>query len=98
VVAWQLWTGPANWVRPLKRWQHHKCAATGKRLLRTAEVDHRVPLFKVWREHRAMPWPSLLQYWGMPNLQVINREVHAAKCATEAAARARIASEATAPA
>jgi hypothetical protein len=34
----------------------------------------------------------------MPNLQVINREVHAAKCADEAAARARIAGEATAPA
>jgi hypothetical protein len=98
VTAWQLWTGPANWARPLKRLQRHKCAATGKRLLRTAEVDHRVPLFRVWREHRAMPWPSLLQYWGMPNLQVINREVHAAKCADEAAARARIAGEATAPA
>jgi hypothetical protein len=97
VVAWQLWTGPANWVRPLKRMQRHKCATTGKRLLRTAEVDHRVPLFRIWREHRAMPWPSLLQYWGMPNLQVINRAVHVEKCADEAGMRARGAGEATAP-
>jgi hypothetical protein len=89
VVAWQLWTGPANWVRPLKRLQRHKCAATGRRLLRPAEVDHRIPLFQVWREHREMPWPSLLQFWGMPNLQVINRAVHVEKCADEAASRAR---------
>jgi hypothetical protein len=26
----------------------------------------------------------LLTYWGLPNLQVINRDVHAAKCAVEA--------------
>jgi len=96
VTAWQLWTGPANWVRPLKRMQRHKCAATGRRLLRTAEVDHRVPLFRVWREHRDMPWPGLLRFWGMPNLQVINRAVHVEKCAGEAASRARISLEAIA--
>jgi hypothetical protein len=49
-----------------------------------AEVDHRVPLFRVWRDHRFEVWPKLLSYWGLPNLQVINRDVHAAKCAMEA--------------
>jgi hypothetical protein len=56
-------------------------------LLKTAEVDHRVPLFRVWGEHRDAAWPSLLGFWGLPNLQVINREVHAAKCADEATYR-----------
>jgi len=28
--------------------------------------------------------PQLLDYWGLPNLQAINRDVHAAKCAAEA--------------
>ena len=51
---------------------------------RAAEVDHRVPLFRVWNECRDDPWPKLLDYWGLPNLQVINRDVHTAKCATEA--------------
>jgi hypothetical protein len=96
VVAWQLWSAPSHCVRPLKRLQRHKCAATGRRLLGAAEVDHRIPLFEVWREHRQMPWPSLLRYWGMPNLQVINREVHLEKCAGEAGLRARIASDAIA--
>ena len=52
--------------------------------LEKAEVDHRVPLFRVWSDHRNEQWPKLLGYWGLPNLQVINRDVHAAKCANEA--------------
>ena len=34
-------------------------------------------------------WPVLLSYWGVPNLQVINRDAHAAKCAEEAQYRGR---------
>jgi hypothetical protein len=52
-----------------------------------------MPLFRVWREQRDMPWPALLDYWGVPNLQVINREVHAAKCAGEANYRRKVATE-----
>jgi hypothetical protein len=37
----------------------------------------------------------LLAYWGLPNLQVINRDAHVAKCADEArdrgVGRARVA-------
>jgi len=57
---------------------------TGRRLWKSAEVDHRVPLFRVWSEHRHLPWAKLLDFWGLPNLQVINRDVHAAKCVVEA--------------
>ena len=55
--------------------------------LKTAEVDHRTPLFRVWRDHRDLPWPDLLAFWGAPNLQVINRSAHVAKCATEVSER-----------
>ena len=51
---------------------------------KAAEVDHRVPLFRVWSEYRDLPWPKLLDFWGLPNLQVINRDAHATKCANEA--------------
>jgi hypothetical protein len=90
VVAWRLWAAPTDHLRILKRMQGHRCAMTGKRLLRTAEVDHRMPLFRVWREHRETAWPDLLAFWGRPNLQVINREAHVAKCAEEAGARRAI--------
>jgi hypothetical protein len=88
VVAWQLWTAPSDHLKALKLRQGRKCAATGRRLLRTAEVDHRVPLFAVWSGHRSRPWPELLAYWGAPNLQVINKVAHLEKCAEEATERA----------
>jgi hypothetical protein len=89
VTAWGFWTAPSNHARLLKRLQSRRCAASGGRLWRTAEVDHRVPLFRVWSEMRETPWPALLSFWGLPNLQVINREAHVAKCADEAGHRAR---------
>ncbi|WP_244936527.1 hypothetical protein [Methylobacterium currus] len=90
VAAWKLWIAPSDHVKELKRRQGHRCAESGKRLLRTAEVDHRVPLYRIWREERARPWPELLGYWGLPNLQVVNRAIHAGKCAAEAGERARV--------
>ena len=75
--------------RLLRRIQRHRCAQSGKRLWKTAEVDHRVPLFQVWRERRDTAWPELLGFWGLPNLQVINRDIHALKCAGEATYRSR---------
>ena len=75
---------PSSQIRLLRRIQSRRCAQSGVRLWRNAEVDHRVPLFRVWGEHRDTSWPRLLDFWGLPNLQVINRDVHAAKCATEA--------------
>jgi hypothetical protein len=87
VAAWRLWNAPSDQVALLKRWQKHRCAASGKRLLRNAEVDHKLPLFKLWREHRDTPWPQLLGFWGLPNLQVINRDAHAQKCVEEAKSR-----------
>jgi hypothetical protein len=88
VIAWQFWNAPSGEVRLLRRVQARRCAASGGRLWKTAEVDHRVPLFRVWGEYRDTPWPKLLDYWGLPNLQVINRDAHVLKCAGEARDRA----------
>ena len=84
VIAWRLWNAPSDFVQVLKRRQMRRCAQTGARLWKTAEVDHRMPLFQVWREHRNTSWPELLAFWGVPNLQVINQDAHVAKCAAEA--------------
>ncbi len=84
VIAWRLWNAPSDFAQVLKRRQMRRCVQTGARLWKTAEVDHRTPLFRVWREHRNTSWPDLLTFWGVPNLQVINRDAHVAKCAAEA--------------
>jgi hypothetical protein len=83
VVAWRLWRAPRAFLRQLGARQGRRCAETGRRLLRTAEVDHATPLFLVWRDHRDLPWPELLRFWGVPNLRVIGRESHAEKSARE---------------
>ncbi len=86
-IAWQFWNAPSEEARLLRRLQARRCAASGGRLWKNAEIDHRVPLFRVWNERRDTPWPALLDYWGLPNLQAINRQVHAAKSAEEARGR-----------
>ncbi|MBX9933752.1 MAG: hypothetical protein K2Y56_19895, partial [Methylobacterium sp.] len=90
VTAWKLWVTPSEQSKVLKAHQRHRCASTGKRLLRTAEVDHRMPLYRVWREHRGDPWPVLLGFWGTPNLQVVNRVAHVTKCIEEARERSQL--------
>jgi hypothetical protein len=50
------------------------------------KVD-REPRDEVTR-HPTAKWPKLLNYCGLPSLQVINRAVHLAKCAIEARFRA----------
>ena len=87
VTAWKLWTAPSEFFTPLAKLQNRRCAASGQRVLKTAEVDHRTPLFRVWRDHRDLPWPELLAFWGAPNLQVINRRAHVEKCGEEASER-----------
>ena len=87
MAAWRLWTAPRTHLQFLKRLQLRRCAETGKRLAGGAEVDHRIPLHRVWQERGAYEWPSMLSFWGVPNLQVINEDAHAAKCLAEAQAR-----------
>jgi hypothetical protein len=89
VIAWQFWTAPSSQAKLLRRLQRRRCAASDRRLWNDAEVDHRTPLFEVWRDRRDTAWPVLLDFWGLPNLQVINRSVHVDKCASEATERAK---------
>jgi hypothetical protein len=91
VAAWRLWTAPRTHLQLLKKLQLRRCAETGKRIAADAEVDHRIPLHRVWHERSNHEWPLMLAFWGVPNLQVINREAHAAKCLAEAQARRGVA-------
>ena len=66
VAAWRLWNAPSDYDQMLRKLQVRRCAQTGGRLWKTAEIDHCVPLFQVWAERRDEPWPVLLGYWGAP--------------------------------
>jgi hypothetical protein len=54
----------------------------------TKPVSHGFGVSLLLCDHRNDGWPQLLNYWGLPNLQVINREVHVTKCTIEARYRA----------
>lgn len=90
VAAWKFWTAPHAQRKLVARVQRHRCAISGKRLLKGAEVDHRVPLHEVWRDRRETPFAELLSYWGASNLQVVNAVAHLGKSAEEAGRRARL--------
>ena len=47
-----------------------------------------MPLHRVWRQQRDLPWAMLLRFWGFPNLQAINRDAHRVKSAAETSHRA----------
>lgn len=88
VAAWRFWTAPHAARKLIGRVQRHRCGLTEKRLLRTAQVDHRVALHEVWRDRREAPFAELLAFWGAGNLQVVNAPAHGEKSAREATARA----------
>jgi hypothetical protein len=93
VAAWKLWNAPSDHVRALKAAQQRRCTLSGKRLLKDAEVDHRVPLYRVWRDHQQLSWAALLAHWGVPNLQVTNRAAHRQKSIEETMERAALLAE-----
>ena len=67
VIAWQFWNAPSGEIRLLRRLQARRCGQTGGRLWKSAEVDHCVPLFRVWREYRDAPWPMRLLGLAKPS-------------------------------
>jgi hypothetical protein len=83
MMAWQFWNTPSSQVKLLRRLQTRWRGESGGRLWRDAEVDHRIPLFRVWMNTATPTGPTLLGFWGLPKLRVISREVHIAKCASE---------------
>lgn len=88
VAAWRFWCDPTPHAPVLKRLQRRRCPETGGRLLRGAQIDHRVPLFRVWQDRADLVWPAHLRYWSPENLGVVNGPAHRAKSAREAGIRA----------
>jgi hypothetical protein len=52
VIAWEFWNAPNTEASLLRRLQGRRCGQRAGRLWKDAEVDHRIPLFLVWRDHR----------------------------------------------
>jgi hypothetical protein len=64
VVAWDFWNAPNSEAAVLRRLQGRRCGQSGRRLWKNAEVDHRIPLFRVWKEYRDVPWAEATRLLG----------------------------------
>lgn len=73
---------PCTWIRPgiIRDWSALP-AWVGW------EADHIVPL---WSVDRSLPWPEVIRFWSLENLQTLCAACHKRKCAAEAAERAAI--------
>jgi len=101
-TAYGIWRTPSWLAAWLARRQGGRCALTGepvlgdpypdghRTLLPGVEVDHVVPLWRVRYEAARHPWPDVLRFWGVRNLQVLSETGHRRKTAQEAAERARM--------
>lgn len=83
-----LWVKTSNYTAVIARRQDGICPITGE-VIRYGEVDHRVPLYRVAREHADLPWCEMIRFWGLSNLQVLSRAGHLQKCREEAVERSR---------
>lgn len=93
-----VWTRYADYAGFLARRQGGVCPETGEAILTDGphgyvkggvEVDHIVPLWKVRLEGGKHPWPGVLRFWGLRNLQALSSVGHKRKTKREAAERAK---------
>ena len=64
------WNAPSSEARLLRRLQARRRGETGGRLWKSAEVDHRIPLFRVWSEHRGRAMAAVAGLLGLAKFGV----------------------------
>lgn len=91
VSTYTLWTKPSDFTELLVLRQGERCALSNSSIplpySRHVDVDHKVPLFRVARDHADEPWHELICFWGFGNLRAVTHAAHLAKCAAEARER-----------
>lgn len=98
-----VWTRYADYALYLARRQGGVCPETGEPIIAEqvsyhgkayqyvkagVEVDHVIPLWRVRLEGGKHPWPGVLRFWGLSNLQALSSVGHKRKTAREARERA----------
>lgn len=94
-TAYLLWRTPADYASEIVVMQRGLCPDSGEAIgppatkyIGDIDIDHRLPIYRVRRDHGDLPWFDLLRFWGLSNLCAITRAAHLRKSAIEAAERA----------
>lgn len=85
--AYRLMTSPAEFSQVFYDRQGGFCALTNDPLSDSYDIDHIIPLYRVFRDFGHLEQDELIGFWGPGNLRAITKEAHKRKNAYEAAER-----------
>jgi 5-methylcytosine-specific restriction endonuclease McrA len=78
-AAYTVWVN----YRSALRFLDPGCASCGRRGC-ILQADHKIPLYRVSRDHWAIPWYERLRFWGLSNIQALCIRCHKRKSKQEA--------------
>ena len=88
-MAFDLMRNPYDFANFFHDRQNGICSLSGERLgdISNIQIDHVIPLYRVYRDYRDYPIKDLLVFWGPDNLRAVTKEAHKIKSKYEAAER-----------
>lgn len=86
-AAFRLMTAPRDFEMFFRRRQGNRCSLSGVLLGETVDIDHMIPLYRVYRDFGHLDPDELVGFWGPANLRAVDPVAHKEKCAFEARER-----------
>jgi len=88
-AAFGMMQAPNSYNKFFKERQNGLCAITGEKLVSNEyNIDHMIPLYRVYRDFGHLPLDEIIGFWGPKNLRAISLEAHKVKNKEEAEERA----------
>lgn len=87
-AAFGMMQAPSNYSNFFKERQNGLCAITQDPLNDDCDIDHIIPLYRVYRDFGHLPIDQIVGFWGPWNLRAITLDAHKVKNAYEAKERA----------
>ena len=88
-AAYRLISTPNEYGKFFKERQNGICAISGQPLIEGLyDIDHIIPLYRVYRDFGHIPVLDLIEFWGPGNLRAITQDAHKNKNRYEAGERA----------
>lgn len=89
-TAYRLMRNPFDYWKYFYDRQNGICSLSGESLgeKNNIQIDHFVPLYKVYRDYRDYPIEDIMVFWGPDNLRAVTKKAHKIKSKFESAERA----------
>lgn len=93
-TAYSLMTTPNDFVDYFKKKQNGLCGISGEKFIagEKIDMDHTIPLYRVFRDYGHLPIEKIMQFWGPRNLRAVKNSQHKIKNKYEAKERSTFSS------